>query len=154
MAPKVNLRLWQELYGAAAQFQVLAPWHWMSDNEVLGVNNQHDVRIMSVLGARREVVGLVGYRGTEGANVLLLLRSPNVEPLPEFAYRQDALLAAFVPSKELSPEDQQVMKAIAFQPAPAKPKLWPKFRSHLPGYAPWFIDEKWAWSPMRIREWY
>ena len=33
------------------------------------------------------------------------------------------------------------MKAIGFHPARVKPKLCPLFRSLIPGYVPWFIDE-------------
>jgi hypothetical protein len=95
-APDVDLALWRELYDAACRFQALASWTWMSDYEVFGVDNEHGVRISCVLGANRELLGLVSYRGTDGVNELLLLRSGQVEPVTEFSYRQDALLTMLV----------------------------------------------------------
>ncbi|MEI6783173.1 MAG: hypothetical protein WCQ21_19890, partial [Verrucomicrobiota bacterium] len=54
-APVVPLDLWRELYQAAASFQVLAPWQWMHDTHVLGINNEHGVRLVTVLGNMGEV---------------------------------------------------------------------------------------------------
>src|SRR5580658_8874668 len=45
-APTVPLELWRELYQAAACFQQLAPWQWMDDIHVFGVNNEHGVRLV------------------------------------------------------------------------------------------------------------
>ena len=49
-APKVPVDLWRELYEAARQFQIMAPWNWMDDVAVLGVINQLGMRLLCVLG--------------------------------------------------------------------------------------------------------
>ena len=54
-APTIPLDLWRELYQAAASFQLLAPWQWMDDTHVFGVNNEHGVRLVTVLGSMGEV---------------------------------------------------------------------------------------------------
>jgi hypothetical protein len=95
-APEVSLDVWRELYQSATRFQDLAPWNWVSDGENFGLNNEHGVRLMSVLGINRAVFGLACYRGTEGANLLLLLRSGIVEPTRDTGCRQDALLVDYV----------------------------------------------------------
>ena len=141
-APTVPLDLWRELYQAAARFQLLAPWQWMDDTHILGINNEHGVRLLSVLGNMGEVFGLAGYRGSAGANFLLRLRRGDFAPeSPDACFYQDALLADFVPRKDLRKEDRAIIQQLDFQPPARKPKLFPEFQSHKPGYVPWFIDE-------------
>ena len=140
--PTISLDLWRELYQAAASFQLLAPWQWMDDTHVLGVNNEHGVRLASVLGNLGELSGLASYRGSAGANFLLRLRRGEFAPEhPDAGFYQDALLVDFVPRKDLRKEERAIIQQIAFQPPVRKPTLFPQFQSHKPGYAPWFIDE-------------
>lgn len=140
--PSVPLDLWRELYRAATRFQELAPWQWMNDSNVFGVSNAHGTRLVSVLGEMGEVFGVVSYRGSTGANFLLRLLNGQFEPEhPDAIFHQDALLADFVPIKELDKHDRAVMKAIDFKPATLKPRLYPEFKSHKPGYVPWFLEE-------------
>jgi hypothetical protein len=140
--PTLPLDLWRELYQAAAGFQLLAPWQWMDDTHILGINNEHGVRLVTVLGGMGEVFGLASYRGSAGANFLLRLRRGDFLPESHDAcYYQDALLVDFVPRKNLRKEDRAIIQQIGFQPLVRKPRLFPKFQSHKPGYVPWFIDE-------------
>jgi hypothetical protein len=106
------------------------------------VNNEHGVRLVTVLGSMGEVFGLASYRGSAGANFLLRLRSGQFAPeSPDARFYQDALLVDFVPRKELRKEERAIIQQIVFQPPVRKPKLFPEFQSHKPGYVPWFIDE-------------
>jgi hypothetical protein len=114
-APTVPLDRWRELYQAAASFQILAPWHWMDDTHIFGINNEHGVRLATVLGGMGEVFGAGFY--------------------------QEALLVDFVSKKSLRKEDRAIIQDLDFQPPVRKPKLFPEFRSYKPGYVPWFIDE-------------
>jgi hypothetical protein len=141
-APAVPLDLWRELYQAAASLQLLAPWHWMDDTHVFGVNNEHGVRLVTVLGSMGEVFGLASYRGGAGANFLLRLRHSAFAPeSPDAGFFQDVLLVDFVPRKDLRKEDRAIIQQLDFQPPVRKPKLFPEFQSHKPGYVPWFVDE-------------
>jgi hypothetical protein len=140
--PVVPLDLWRELYTAAARFHALAPWRWMDDVHILGIENEQGVRLLSFLGAMEEVFGLASYRGTAGANALLGLLSGEMEPeSPEAGFGQDSLLMDFVPRKDLRKEDLAIIRELEFKPIPGKPMRFPEFYSHKPGYVPWFIDE-------------
>lgn len=140
--PSVPLDLWRELYHIATRFQLLAPWQWMNDSNVFGVNNTYGTRLVSVLGAMGEVFGVASYRGSTGANFLLRLLNGQFQPEdPDAMFYQDALLADFVPLKELSKPDRVVIQQLDFKPAATKPKRYPKFNSHKPGYSPWFLEE-------------
>jgi len=141
-APTVPLDRWRELYQAAASFQILAPWHWMDDTHIFGINNEHGVRLATVLGGMGEVFGLASYRGGAGANFLLRLRRGEFPPeSPGAGFYQEALLVDFVSKKNLRKEDRAIIQELDFQPPIRKPKLFPEFRSYKPGYVPWFIDE-------------
>jgi hypothetical protein len=140
--PAIPLDLWRELYQAAASFQLLAPWQWMDDRHVFGVNNEHGVRLVTVLGNMGEVFGLASYRGSAGANFLLRLRRGEIPPESREAhFSQDALLVDFVPRKDLRKEDRAIIQSLDFEPPVRNPKVFPEFQSHKPGYVPWFIDE-------------
>jgi hypothetical protein len=140
--PAMPLDLWRQLYQAAADFQLLAPWQWMDDAHVFGINNAHGVRLVTVLGSLGEVFGLASYRGSAGADFLLrLLRAEFAPESPDACFFQDALLVDFVPRKALRKEDRAIIQHLGFQPPARKPKLFPEFQSHKPGYVPWFIDE-------------
>ena len=141
-APALPLDLWRELYEAAARFQLLAPWQWMDDTHIFGINNEHGVRLVVVMGTLGEVFGLASYRGSAGANFLLrLLRGEFAPESPDIGFYQDALLVDFVPRKNLRKEARAIIQQLDFQPPVRKPKLFPEFQSHKPGYVPWFIDE-------------
>ena len=140
--PIVSLDLWRELYHAAGAFQSLEPWQWMDDRHVLGMDDEHGVRLASVLGNLGEVFGLAIYRGSTGANFLLrMLRGDMAHDDPEAIFQNDAVLVDFVPRAELRKEDLSIIKAVGFKPTACKSCLLPKFVSHKSGYLPWFIDE-------------
>ena len=141
-APQVPLDLWRELYQAAATFQLLGPWRWMNGDDVLGISNDHGARLLTVLGSMGEVFGLASSQGSTGANFLLRLRREEFTPENrEAAFYQDALLVDFVPRKELQKQDRAIVNRLQFQPVASRPRLYPKFSSYRPGYAPWFLDE-------------
>ena len=114
----------------------------MDDTHILGVNNEHGVRLVTVLGNRGEIFGLASYRGSAGADFLLRLRRGEFDPENrDTGYYQDALLVDFVPRKDLRKEARAIIQQLDFQPPARKPKLFPEFQSHKPGYLPWFIEE-------------
>ena len=140
--PTVPLDLWRELYQAAVSFQLLAPWQWMNDIHVFGINNEHGVRLLTVMGCLGELFGLASYRGSVGADFLLRLRRGGFDPENrDTGYAQDALLVDFVPRKDLRKEERAILQQLDFKPPVRKPQRFPQFQSHRPGYVPWFIDE-------------
>jgi hypothetical protein len=78
--PVIPLELWRELFHTAVCFQSLAPWQWMHDRHVLGIDDEHGVRLVSVIGNLREVFGLAIYRGSSGVNFLLRMLRGDTEP--------------------------------------------------------------------------
>lgn len=142
--PEVPLSLWRELYEAAAAFHRLAPWDWMYDSDCLGVETHGSARVLCVLGANREVFGLVSYRGARGIRNWLELITGQVEAeSPEHAYQQDSLMFSLSPKTHLGKEEKALLKTLGYErPKGAKPAGYPDFRSMLPGYFPWFLTEQ------------
>jgi hypothetical protein len=140
--PILPLELWRQLYEAAARFQRLAPWEWMDDTHLFGIDNEHGVRVVSVLGAMGQVFGLASHRGSAGIHSLFRLLNGQIEPEdPEMAFQQDTVLMDFAPPRELRPADRLILRQIQFQPVAGRPKRVPQFYSHKPGYVPWHINE-------------
>jgi hypothetical protein len=140
--PVVPPELWRQLYETAARFQRLAPWRWMDDTHLFGVNNEHGVRFVSVLGGMGEVFGLASHRGSTGIHTLFRLLNGEVEPEnPDMAFEQDAVVMDFVRAGELRPPDRAILRQIQFRPVAAGAKLFPQFYSHKPGFVPWYINE-------------
>src|ERR1035441_9536028 len=110
-APAIPLELWRELYQAAASFQLLAPWQWMDDTHIFGIDNEHGVRPVTVMGSLGEVFGLASYRGSTGTNSLLRLLHGDFAPeSPDTSFYQDALLVDFVPRTELLKEERAIIQ--------------------------------------------
>ncbi len=59
---------WKQLYGLAFKFKQIAPWEWMTDDLIFGVQNPKTGKIgyCCVIGNLGEVFGLIVYKGTKG----------------------------------------------------------------------------------------
>jgi hypothetical protein len=137
-----TLGQWRERYATAEGFKKLAPWNWMLDSDVFGVQNPVDSEIgyCAVLGFRKEVFALVVYLGTEGFKVHQMMQSGEIVPGDDEAlFMQRCLLCSFENRSELQPEDLAVIKklGLSFRGRNA----WPQFRSYLPSLAPWFLTQ-------------
>jgi hypothetical protein len=92
----------------------------------------------SVLGAAREVYGLVLYRGEAGLRVLqrtFAARDP--ADWEELRYAQDGLTVWFGPKSELRKEERDRYAALDYRPARGARLAWPSFLDHRPGCVPW-----------------
>lgn len=131
---------WQQLLTDMAELRKLEPWNWLHDDQVFAVQDSASGTplFVSVLGAAGEEFGLAVYIGEEGYESLLATMSGTV-PMEELVFSQRSLLASFSDRDELEADDLQLVKdaGMSFR----GPKQWPLFRSFVPGYYPWLIDE-------------
>jgi hypothetical protein len=131
---------WRDLYAAAQEFRNLEPWTWMSDADLFGVQDPRsgEVGYCCVLGALEEVFALCVYRGAEGLAGYRRMQSwgigGDVEDLP---FTQKCLMASFEDRERLDKEDRDIIKKLGLKFRGRD--SWPLFRSHLPGYFPWFV---------------
>lgn len=140
--PPVSPETWRALLGAAGDFAALKPWEFAYDSEVAGLIDSvtGEMRIGNVLGNAGEVFAAVIYRRAGLRWILSLLTDvPNPEDLNN-ADGMDCLKLEFVPKRELWKEDLAVLKATAFK-AVGRGCVWPQFRSCVPGWHPWHINQ-------------
>ncbi|MBU9673919.1 SEC-C domain-containing protein [Planococcus sp. CP5-4] len=132
---------WQRLIQEMAELRKLDPWNWLHDDQVFVLESptSKEVLFVSVLGAAGEEFGLAVYIGEEGYESLLATMNGTV-PAEELIFSQRSLLASFSDRDELDEEDLEIVKAsgMSFRGK----KQWPLFRSMVPGYYPWSIDEE------------
>ena len=131
------------LVAAADRLGRLKPWTFMSDGQAIGVREQPrgELRIASVIGALREVLGIVFYRGPEGLRYIHTMLTEEEEPdRASVLEGMDCLKVEWVSKRELLEPDLDLLAAAAFQPV-GRGRVWPQFQSWKPGWRPWFISE-------------
>jgi Domain of unknown function (DUF6930) len=131
---------WRALYAAAAEFHTLAPWEWMYDSDMFGVQNPEDGEIgyCCVMGNLGEHFALGVYRGTEGLEGYRKIQSGELEPsVDSLLHYQKCLMASFEDRSLLDRQDLGVIKQLGLKFRGRN--VWPQFRSYLPDYHPWFV---------------
>ncbi|MBV9848153.1 MAG: hypothetical protein JO250_00555 [Armatimonadetes bacterium] len=137
-----SLDEWRALYEAAARFHEVAPWDWMEDADVFGVQDPEsgEVGYCCIMGALGEHFALAAYRGSRGLAGLWEVRlGPPAEMLEpaEMLALQDCLMASFEDRQMLHARDREIIKSLGLKFRGRN--AWPQFRSYRPGYQPWFL---------------
>ncbi|HNP71104.1 MAG TPA: hypothetical protein PLO33_16250 [Kouleothrix sp.] len=133
---------WRALFQAAVAFKAVAPWEWMYDSDLFGVQNPEDgeVGYCCVMGNLGEHFALGVYRGTEGLAGYMALQSGALGPEPnplDVIFSQKCLMASFEDRAYLDKRDLGVIKQLELKFRGRS--AWPQFRSHDPGLLPWYI---------------
>lgn len=129
------------LYQAAVVFRDLAPWEWMDDDRVFGVEDSGagPAVYCSVLGGLETVFGLAAYVGADGFASYLRIATGESEPDDfDAGISQDCLLVTFEPRSGLMDRDRR--EAAELGMTFRGRNAWPLFRSSRPGYAPWYLE--------------
>jgi hypothetical protein len=140
--PNVSLDAWGPLYDAALAFRDLAPWRFLYDDQLFGVKDPAtgQTGYCCVLGTLGEVFALCVYRGSEGLALYQSIQSGIIGPGDdEIIAGQNAILAEFADRPDLEKEDLSVIKSLSLSIRGRK--QYPRFRSYLPGYSQWFLNE-------------
>jgi len=140
--PEVTIDVWASLYAAAQKFKKLRVWEFMDDTEVFGVTDtvSGQINYCCVLGAGEEVFGLCAYRGSEGLDFYLRLISDELDPeLDDIWATQNVLIVEYANRDEMEKEDLEIIKDLGLKFRGKN--NYPRFRSHAPGYYPWFLDQ-------------
>ena len=143
--PTVPLPVWKELLHAAIAFRAQRPWEWLYDSDVFAlIDAQGRPWFSSVLGAGKQVYGLVFYRGVAGLRFLMDAKCGDGVPPREAAMRQDAVMLDWGNKQAMQPEDLDVLRRLGYAPRPKERLGWPCFRDHTPCLFPWFLDSQGA----------
>jgi len=126
---------WAALYETAAAFKQTAPWDWMADSDIFGVQDPDTGKVgyCCVLGTLGQVLGLNVYLGAEGLDTYLKIQTGEmIQDDPDMLYSQDALVAHWEDRSALAPEDLQVIRNLGLKFKGKK--AWPWFRRFEPGF--------------------
>lgn len=138
-----TLEEWRPLYQAAIRLKEVAPWEWMTETDIFGVQNPEtgETGFVSVMGMLGEHIALAVYLGSEGLYSFwnfqaMIESSPAVAP--EMLFELPHLQASFEDRAQLSQEDRAVIKQLGLKFRGAQ--AWPMFRSYRPGFWPWYLE--------------
>jgi hypothetical protein len=131
---------WAALYQAARAFYDTAPWEWMYDSDMFGLQNPEsgEIDYCCVMGNLGEHYALGVYLGAEGLQGYNRIASGEFEaPDAAILHAQKCLMASFEDREYLQNEDRAVIKQLGLKFRGRN--AWPLFRDYSPGYVPWFV---------------
>lgn len=134
---------WAALYQAAIEFNAVAPWQWMADDELFAVENPSDgeVGYCAILGNAGEEFGLVVFVGPEGYISYLQMTTSEIGPESFFDIWVSgrSLSVIFTGRDDIQKKDRDIIRLLGLRFRGWN--AWPLFRSQLPCYAPWDLDQ-------------
>ena len=133
---------WKKLYDLMAQLKDLAPWDWMEEDDIFGIQMPEtgDLGFVSVMGALGEHLAIAVYQGIKGLSGFWQMHAKGPKLTAEFVLQIPQLQASFEDRDLISKEDREVMKKLGLKYRGAQ--AWPQFRSYRPGCFPWLIEKE------------
>jgi uncharacterized Zn finger protein len=130
---------WKSLYLACGQFRSLAPWDWMDDSQVIGVEDPSSGQIgwCVVMGNARETFGLWICRGAHGYAGYALMAS-GMEPDFDAIAKMDYLSLSYGDKRELDRKDLDLIQESGLKPRGRN--AWPLLRAKAPWRPPWWLN--------------
>lgn len=125
------------LYHIMARAKEVAPWEWMDELDVFGVQNPEtgEVGFVSIMGSLGEHIAIAVYLGAEGLYRFWELE--NAGPLigPEMVLNTPHLQASFEDRDDVPAYDRNLIKQLGLKYRGKQ--AWPLFQSFAPGLVPW-----------------
>ncbi len=144
-----NRKTWEDLYQAATVFSDLAPWEWMYDSDIFGVEDpvSGEIGWCCIMGAAGQVFALGCYPGEEGYHSYARLVANAGENLSEtdelaLGLDQKILKVEFVDRNEVDKTDRAVFKSLGLKFRGHN--QWVQARDMSPGYLPHYMTDRQA----------
>lgn len=133
---------WRTLYDLMAQIKELAPWDWMEELDIFGVQipETGELGFVSVMGTMGEHFAIAVYQGAKGLGGFWNMQAQGPKLKPEIVLQVPQLQASFEDRDLIAKEDRDVMKTLGLKYRGSN--AWPQFRSYRPGCYPWFIEKQ------------
>lgn len=134
------LEEWLELYETVIRVKEVAPWQWMKETDIFGVQNPEtdELGFISVMGMAGEHHAVAIYLGSKGLYGFLNLQNIGLTESPELLLEIPQLQASFENRDELHNKDLETIKKLGLKFRGQY--AWPMFRSFRPGFLPWFVE--------------
>ena len=130
---------WKRLYELAAELKKLAPWEWMDETEIFGVENPDTGQFgfVSAMGMAGEHLSIGVYLGAEGLYGFWDFQEAGFEAEPFALFEIPQLQVSFEDRENLEKQDRDLIKKLDLKFRGKQ--NYPLFRSIKPGFMPWFI---------------
>jgi hypothetical protein len=131
---------WRRLYEASIGIKALAPWEWMTEDMVFGVQSPETDQpgFVSMMGMLGEHFAAAVYLGARALYEFWSVESEAEGSYPERILEIPQLQASWEDRNTLRQEDRAIIKELGLKFRGRNE--WPMFRSYHPGYAPWFLE--------------
>jgi hypothetical protein len=138
-----NTLEWSRLVESAVRIKQLAPWQWMSEDDVFGIMHPEtgEIAFISVMGAFGLHVAVAVYLGAPAfARFIALQHTPPdvLDEYPELLLEIPHLQASFEDRDNLADWDRQLLRSLNLKFRGRK--AWPRFQSFRPGFMPWRLE--------------
>jgi hypothetical protein len=135
-----SLDEWRRLYEASIGIKALAPWEWMTEDMVFGVQSPETDQLgfVSMMGMLGEHFAAAVYLGATALYGFWSVESEAEGSYPERILEIPQLQASWEDRNTLRQEDRAIIKELGLKFRGRNE--WPMFRSYRPGYAPWFLE--------------
>ena len=139
-ASNPSLDDWHKLYQATIRIKEIAPWEWMAETDIFGIQDPETGKIgfVSVMGALGEHLALAAYLGAEGLYSFWAFAESADDAPPDAFLGIPHLQASFEDRGELTNKDRALIKELGLRFRGRQE--WPLFRSYRPGYLPWYLE--------------
>jgi hypothetical protein len=128
------------LFPLMDQIRDLAPWEWMDETEIFGVQDPDtgELGFVSIMGMAGEHFAIGVYQGARGLYGYLRMQEIGPFMQPEDLLNVPQLQASFEDRDMLDQADYKMIKSLKLKYRGRN--AWPQFRSYRPGYAPWYLE--------------
>lgn len=133
---------WKRLYETAAELKKLAPWEWMDETKIFGVENPDtkEIGFVSTMGMMGEHLSVGVYIGAEGLYGFWDFQDEGLEAEPFALFEIPQLQISFEDRERLEKQDRDLIKKLDLKFRGKQ--SYPLFRSIRPGFMPWFITSE------------
>lgn len=147
MAKSKSAGLWPAFYDSATRFRDLAPWRWVYDSDIFGVQHPETGVIgwCCIMGAAGQHYALAVYRGAEGLDSYYQLAEANEFENPDNPEAFNAILSqncwmvSFEDAGMVPSEQKAHLRALGLSFRGAG--QWILAQTYDPGMQPWLVDE-------------
>ena len=128
------------LFERMGQLRTMAPWGWMEETDLFGVQDPEtgEIGFVSIMGMAGEHYAVAVYQGARGLYGFWHLQESGPFLEPQDVFNTPQLQASLEDREMLELADRNLIKALGLKYRGRH--AWPMFRSYRPGYAPWYIE--------------
>ena len=147
-----SLEQWKHLYELMDEIRKLAPWEFMFEDNIFGVQFPETGKLgfVSVMGNLGEHLAVAVYEGKKGFEGFMTMQRMGDMLTPDIVLQVPQLQASFEDREMITPEDRKVIKELNLKFRGRQ--AWTQFRSYRPGCFPWYLEEEEAQSLIHALE--